>query len=116
MLFRFVLSVSFCFTFRFEVLRPHPWRLGGVSVLVEALLLSPGFRPPREALLWSSGFRLPREAGAASMMSRSPANCYSGFRPPSEAGAADVAALASEVLLGFFSPKRSWGEKNPSNT
>ena len=53
--------------------RPHPWRLVGVSVLVEALLLSPGFSPPREALLWSSGFRPPREAGAASMMPRLPA-------------------------------------------
>ena len=86
--------------------------MGGVSVLVEALLLSPGFRPPREALLWSSGCHPPRESGSASMMPRSPANCYLGFRPPSKAGAADVAALASKVLLEVSSPKRSWGGVN----
>ena len=64
-----------------------------VSCHFEALLLSPGFCPPREALLWSSGFRPPRKSGAASMMPRSPAGCSSGFRPPREDGANDVAAL-----------------------
>ena len=32
-----------------------------------------------------------------------------GFHPPREAGADDVAALASRLLLGFSSPKGSWG-------
>ena len=83
-----------------------------LGILVLPIEEQLGFRPPREALLWSLGFRPPREAGVASIMPRLPANCYSGFCPPSEAGANDVAALASEVLLGVSSPKRSWGGIN----
>ena len=100
--------------------RPHPWRLGGVSVLecfrFCSSLLSRGFVPqeklgrtmlPRSQAGCSLGFRPPREAGAASMLPHSPAGegilfvpgfrppgeslrRSSGFRPPREAGATSI--------------------------
>ena len=46
------------------------------------------------------------------MLPRSPANCALGFSPSRDSGAADVAALASELLLGVSSPKQSWVRVN----
>ena len=118
--FRFVsfffihgLAVSMILDFRFRsslflvLSRLVSFRLFDV-VVVEALLLSPGFCTPMGALLCSSEFHPPRETGAASMMPLSPAGYSLGFFPPREAGASDVAALASGLFLGVSSPKGSW--------